>query len=138
MLYTEVKNLALIYVTNRFVHTVIHSIACKHTVGDRDILNALRTLLRIDKGIGGETLVNVARRVIEDTEHRHDAVTDTTGSLNQRARSTNIGDMETDTTAVLTNKGTVLESVVDSTDRVVLHRKKKAAAQLWTLGTGIE
>lgn len=52
--------------------------------------------------------------------------------------STDIVDVKTNTTSSLADHGTVLEGVVDTLDRVVLHADKEARAQLRVRCTRVE
>ena len=52
--------------------------------------------------------------------------------------STNAVNAEADSTSGLADHGAVLERIVDTFDRVILHAYQEAAAQLWVGCTGVE
>ncbi len=97
--------------------------------------------LNVDgKGTGTlvATLVNVSCSVVEDTEHGNDTVADTIGTGNVGASSSDVVDVETDTTSGLGDHGAGLEGVVDTVDRVILHGDKETRRELGVGSTSVE
>ena len=76
------------------------------------------------------TLVNVARRIIEDAEHGYEAVARAVRAANERAAGANIVQVEADSAGVLANRCAVAERLVDAGDAVVGDGQKIAGGQL--------
>lgn len=71
-------------------------------------------------------LVNVASRVVEHSQHGHEAVTDPVGARNVGAGGADAVNVDTDSPRRLGDEGTLLERVVDTLNAVVLHSQQKA------------
>mmetsp|Transcript_19727 Transcript_19727/g.38612 ORF Transcript_19727/g.38612 Transcript_19727/m.38612 type:complete len:405 (-) Transcript_19727:253-1467(-) len=84
------------------------------------------------------TLVDVASSVVEDTEHRNDAVGVAVGACNIAAGGTNLVNVHTNTSCVLGDSGAGLECLEDTLDGVLLHVDKEAARHLGTRSTSVE
>ena len=64
--------------------------------------------------------------LLEDTQHRHDAIASTIGATNVAVAGTDIVNAETNTSSILGDGGALFEGVVDAIDRVGLHGEQKA------------
>ena len=84
------------------------------------------------------TLVHVASRVVEDTEHGNDAVRRPVGAPDVAVGGTDVMNCEADAASVLGDDSTVLKGIIDAADAVLLHRKEKAGAHLGARGSGVE
>ena len=82
--------------------------------------------------VDGETavalpaLVDVARRVIVDLEHRDNTRRLSTGAVDLRVSRANVVDGQTHTTGPLGNLGAVAERLVYTLDRILLHVDEEA------------
>lgn len=114
--------------------------------------------LKIDgEGTGSlvASLVNVTSSCIVCTEHGHNTVRETVRTGNVRSilgimrrhreniaryvpSSTNVVDVEANTSGSLTDHGTVLQSVIDALYGVVLHAYQETRAELRMRGAGVE
>ncbi|KAH3685492.1 hypothetical protein WICPIJ_003539 [Wickerhamomyces pijperi] len=84
------------------------------------------------------TLVNVTGSVVEDTHHWDDTVGGTVSTSNVRTSGSNVVDVQTNTTGSLGDQGTLLQSLVDTFDGVVLHGDKETRGHLWVRSTSVE
>jgi hypothetical protein len=83
-------------------------------------------------------LVDVARRVVEDAQHGHDAVRRAVGAADVRARRADAVDVEPDAAGRLADHGARLERVVDALDAVGAHVDEEARRQLRLRRAGVE
>jgi len=83
-------------------------------------------------------LVDVSRGVVEHTQHRDDAIAGTVGSTNVGITGADVVDGKANSSSMLGDDGAVLQRVVDTADRVLLHCQKEARRHLGVGGTGIE
>ena len=83
-------------------------------------------------------LVDVARRVVEDAQHRHDAVGGAVGAADVRPDRADVVDRQADPARRLGHARALLQGVVDPLDRVRLHRDEEARRQLRARGPGVE
>mmetsp|Transcript_58906 Transcript_58906/g.162848 ORF Transcript_58906/g.162848 Transcript_58906/m.162848 type:complete len:327 (-) Transcript_58906:3-983(-) len=83
-------------------------------------------------------LVNVAGGVVEDAEHRHDAVRGAVRAADVRVGRADVVHGDADAARVLGDGGARLEGVVDALDRVLLHGQKEAARHLRARGARVE
>ena len=84
------------------------------------------------------SLIDITRRVVKDPQHGHNAVARSVCPTNVRLTGTNVTNGHSNATGILGNDGTILESVVDSINAVVLHAHEKARAHLRIGGAGIK
>ncbi len=83
-------------------------------------------------------LVDVSGSVIKDAKHGNDSIGSSVRSANVGLACTNVVAGKTDSTGVFGNDRAVLEGVVDSVDRVLLHGQEKARGHLRGASSGIE
>lgn len=76
--------------------------------------------------------------VIEDPEHRDNAVGRPIGSTNVAIPSTNIVHGHSDPTGIFRDTGATLQSVVNPFDGILLHSEQEARRKLRARGTSIE
>ena len=76
------------------------------------------------------SLVHIACRVIEHSQHRHDAIGCSISATDVTVGGTDVVDGEPNATCTLADDGTLLEGVIDALDAVLLHAHQEAAAQL--------
>ena len=84
------------------------------------------------------SLVDIPGSVIEDSEHRDDAIGMAVGALDISAIGPDIVNAETDASRGLADQGAPLQSVVDAFDAVILHLEEEAAGHLGIVGAGVE
>ena len=84
------------------------------------------------------TLVDIAGRVIEDAEHRNDAVGGAVRATDVGTGGSDVVDGEADAAGVLGNLGALLQRIVDAADAVLLHGEQEAAGHLRLGRAGIE
>mmetsp|Transcript_75449 Transcript_75449/g.211528 ORF Transcript_75449/g.211528 Transcript_75449/m.211528 type:complete len:224 (+) Transcript_75449:1709-2380(+) len=84
------------------------------------------------------SLIDISRRVVEDTQHGHNSIGGTVGTANVRGRSPDVVNGDSNASGILGNDGTVLERVIDSINRVFLHGEQKARTHLWVLTSRIK
>lgn len=72
------------------------------------------------------TLIDLASRIIEDAEHRHDTGGLAIGTLDLGILATNVVNTEANATGPLRDLRTVPEGLVDSLNAVVVHLNEKA------------
>ena len=75
-------------------------------------------------------LVDVARRVVEHAQHRHDAVGRAVGAANHRVLGANVVDVQPNPTGVLANHRTLSERLEDALYAVVPHFEQEARREL--------
>lgn len=75
-------------------------------------------------------LVNVARGIVKDAQHRYNTVGATIRASNIRALSADLVNRNTNTPCVLGNDCTVLERVINALDAIPLDVEQKAARKL--------
>ena len=83
-------------------------------------------------------LVDVARRVIEHAEHRHQPVGSAGRAADEAARRANIVDVQSHPARVFGDDGAFFERVEDALDAVALHAHEVARAELGSRRAGIE
>ena len=95
--------------------------------------------------VGGDTalalssaLIDVPGSVVEDTEHRNDAVGGAVGTTDVGLGGTDVGDGHADAASVLGDDGELLEGVVDAVDGVLLHGEEEARGHLGVGSSGVE
>ena len=71
-------------------------------------------------------LVGPLVHLLENTQHGHDAIASAIGATDVAVAGTDIVNAETNASSVLGYDGTLLESIVDSIDRVALHGEQEA------------
>ena len=84
------------------------------------------------------SLVDVASGVVEDAEHGDDAVGASVGAADIRLGGADGVNAEADATSALGDEGALLQSLVDTLDRVGIHSKQEARRHLGVGGAGIE
>lgn len=72
------------------------------------------------------SLVTITSSIIENAKHRDDAVALSSGSSDIRATGSYIVDMKTNTASPFGDESAIFESVINSGDGVIFHRKKEA------------
>ena len=125
-------------VAYREAHSFISASACQNHIRHGYILNCLGTSKREDDCVGGETLINVACRRIEVLQHRHETITLAVCPPNETPTRPNVVYVEANTTRMLANCRTVLQSVIDSVNAVLFHRQKETGRKLLARCSGIE
>mmetsp|Transcript_29694 Transcript_29694/g.97086 ORF Transcript_29694/g.97086 Transcript_29694/m.97086 type:complete len:755 (-) Transcript_29694:490-2754(-) len=83
-------------------------------------------------------LVHVARRVVVDAEHGHDAVRRAVRPADVRIRRADVVHRQADAARVLGDGRAALERVVDALDGVLLHGQQEARRQLGARRAGVE
>jgi hypothetical protein len=84
------------------------------------------------------SLVDIACRVVVDTEHRDNAVRVPVCSRDVRSRRADVVNAESNPTGRLGDESARLEGVVDPLDRVVLHRDEEARGELRVGSSGVK
>ena len=85
-----------------------------------------------------KALVDIARRVIEDTKHGYNAGGDTIGAADHRITCADVVNVNADSASVLADKRAVFKSVVNPRDRIIKDAHQEATAILLAGGTTIK
>lgn len=84
------------------------------------------------------SLIDVAGRVVVDSEHGNDTVRIAVGSRNVGSGSADVVNAETDAAGSLGDESACFEGIVNALDRVVLHGHEEARRQLRMRSSGVE
>ncbi|KAF1761130.1 hypothetical protein GCK72_009384 [Caenorhabditis remanei] len=84
------------------------------------------------------SLIDITSSVIVDTKHWYESVRCSVSSSDDRTGGTNLVDIEPDSSSALRDESTLLQSVVDSKNRILAHRQQEARRHLWTACSRVE
>ena len=89
----------------------------------QEILNVGVPRLQVhgEAPIAPPALIHIARRVIEDAEHRHKTVARAIRATNPRATRANIGAVQANATRVFADVRAIIQRLEDAGDTVVVH-----------------
>ena len=101
-------------------------------------LDRARPGRRVHQGLREEALINVARNVVQDAQHRREAVAVPVRPSNVRTGRPNVRRGDPDPAGQLADFGALVDGVEDPLDAVVLHRQEKARGELRPRRPGVE
>ena len=120
--------------THRFIGTRTR----QNLVSDGDILDCLGAGLCEDDRVGGETLINVACCGVKIPQHWHEPVTLAVCPPNETPACPNIVYVEPNAAGMLADGRTVLQSVIDAVNAVILHRQEETGRKLLARRSRVE
>ena len=80
--------------------------------------------------IAPPALIHIARRVIEDAEHRHKTVARAIRATNPRATRANIGAVQANATRIFADVRAIIQRLEDAGDTVVVHGHEETGGAL--------
>ena len=83
-------------------------------------------------------LINITGGIIENLQHRDNAVAGSVCSADVRTRCPNIVDAQADTTSALRNFGRLFQRIINAVNTVILHGQQKTRRHLRFWRAGVE
>ena len=120
-----------------FIDTDINAGAGKDVVARLDEANLIGAGACVDECVGTEALVHITCGVVEDTEHRDEAIGLAVGTANDGALGSNVRNVHANAAGVFTNGRAVAEGLVNSLNGVT-NTHQETGRELLPRRAGVE